>query len=166
MENKTCAICHAKISRDAPILTMGAYGNPRYLCDLCAGELDTATASREVTEIEAAMASLGDKMLSYSPDSQTFEAVEDILASAKERCEKIADGSYDFTLDEVELASDGEPILEDIPEELCESEEDKELDRKEEVKQKQLDKFFNYVNIGLGIGIVITLGYIVYKLFF
>jgi hypothetical protein len=145
---------------------MGAYGNPRYLCDECSGELDSAIASHEVSEIEAAMASLGDKMLKYSPDSQTFEAVENILSSAKDRCAKIADGSYDFALDEVELASDGEPILEDIPEELCESEEDKELDRQEEVKQKQLDKFFNYVNIGLGIGIVITFGYIIYKLFF
>ncbi len=145
---------------------MGAYGNPRYLCDACARELDLATASREVAEIEAAMASLGDKMLKNTPDSASFEAVEDILSAAKDRCEKIADGSYDFTLDDSEIASDGEPILEDIPEELCESEEDRELDRQETEKQKQIDRFFDYVNVGLGIGIVLTLGYIIYKLFF
>ncbi len=154
-----CSICNAKIdTEDAPILTMGAYGTPRYLCEKCAADLDTATLSRDTDEISAAMERIGNKMADSDPDKQTYTTVTALMTSARDRAKKINAGEYDFSLDEV---SDSEDEFDEIPEELAESEEDKAKDVADEEKQKQFDKFYNYVLIGVGIGMAL---FIIWKI--
>ena len=154
-----CSICNAKIdTEDAPILTMGAYGTPRYLCEECAADLDTATLSRDTDEISAAMERIGNKMADSDPDKQTYTTVTALMTSARDRAKKINAGEYDFSLDEV---SDSEDEFDEIPEELAESEEDKAKDVADEEKQKKFDEFYNYVLIGVGIG---TALFIIWKI--
>ena len=154
-----CSICNAKIDTEgAAILTMGAYGNPRYLCEECAKDLDTATLSRETDEIAEAMERIGSKMADSDPDKQTYNTVTALMANALDRAKKIKDGEYDFSLDEV---SESEDEMDELPEELAESEEDKEKDLADAEKQKQFDKFYNYVLIGVGIGMA---AFIIWKI--
>ena len=68
---------------------------------------------------------------------------------AAARANLIREGSYDFALDERE-----EETLEEIPEELLESEEDKALDEAEEEKLKKIDKVLSWVWAALIVGIV------------
>ena len=49
MEN--CCICNKNIDReDAPVLSMGGAGIPRYLCEECEALLDAATLSKSYEE--------------------------------------------------------------------------------------------------------------------
>lgn len=148
-----CAICNAEINtEESAILTMGAYGNPRYLCEECSLDMDTATLGKEITEIYAAMERISKKMTSSDPDKQTYTTVTGLMAIAHDRAQKIKEGEYDFSLDESQESEDG---FDEIPEELAESEEDKEKDRIDEEKQKQFDKFYNYALAGVCIAFVI-----------
>lgn len=153
---KQCAICDRIIEKeDAPILTVGGYGVPRYLCDGCAADIDTATLSHEPSECADAIAKISDRLASFDPDSVTYKNVCAILDSAKERAKLISEGEYDFSLDE----SDDE--LDDVPEELRETEEDRALDAKDEEKEEKVNKFFNWVYIGAGIGLA---AFVIWKL--
>lgn len=152
---KQCAICDAKIDReDAPILTVGGYGIPRYLCDICASELDTATTSRDAAECADAIGRIGEKMANFDPDGATYKNVCAILDSAKERASLIAEGKYDFSLDEKDADAD-----EDIPEELQESEEDRALDAKDEERQRKENEIFKWIYIGMAIGAVVFIAW-------
>ncbi len=149
-----CCMCDKNIERDdAPVLAMGAAGNPRLLCDDCAALLDTATLGRNVEEIKPAILKISELMANNDPDELTFSVVSQLMLSAAERAKAIKEGSYDFSLDE---KSEGEGF-EEIPEELLETEEDREQDRLEEEKSKKFDKFYDYALIGAGIvlGIII-----------
>ncbi len=153
-----CCICDRNIERDdAPVLAMGAAGNPRLLCEDCATLLDTATLGRNIEEIKPAIAKLSQLMANNDPDELTFSVVSELMLSAADRAKAIKEGSYDFSLDE-EKGSEG---LDEIPEELLETEEDKEQDRLEEEKNKKFDKFYNYVLIGACIGVGL---FIIWKL--
>lgn len=153
-----CCICERHIEReDAPILTLGGAGYARLLCDECDGELQTATLGRDVEQIKSAINSLGGKMASTEPDHVTYQLVTSILMKATQRGMAIKDGTYDFALDEAEE----EEGLEEIPEELRESEEDIELDRRDEEKMKKFDKVYNWMLIGAGIAF---LGILIYRL--
>lgn len=154
-----CTICQSsELHADSPILVMGAYGVPKYLCDTCSADLDAATGERDFSLIEAAMERVGKRLADGKADKQTVEVVASVLERAGKRARAIKNGSYDFSLDECE-ACDGE--LSEIPEELLESEEDKELDRRDEEKQRQFDEFFKWVAIGAFIGIA---GFIIYQI--
>ncbi len=156
-EISKCSICNAVIESEEPaILTMGGFGYPRYICDECSCDLDEASLGREEPKIAAAMDRIGKKMLVSDPDHQTYVTVTGLMAIAHERALKIREGTYDFSLDEAD-----EGGFDEIPEELAETEEDKEKDRIDEEKAKAFDKFFNYVLIGVGIGFV---GFIIWKL--
>ena len=145
-----CSICNSEINCDEPaILTMGAYGNPRYICEECSQDLDTVTLGKDVSDISSAMERIGKKMAASDPDKQTYTTVTGLMAIAHDRAQKIKSGEYDFSLDESLEEEDG---FDEIPEELAESEEDKEKDRIDEEKQKRFDKFYNYALIGVGIG--------------
>ncbi len=147
-----CCMCDRNIERDdAPILSMGAAGNPRYLCDDCAALLDTATMGRDFDEIKSAVEQIGNIMADNDPDGVTYSVVSEMMIDASERAKEIKEGTYDFSLDEVE----GE-CLEEIPEDMQESEEDIEKDKEDEEKLKKFDKFYNGVLIGLGIGTAIV----------
>ena len=156
---KKCCICERIIeNEDAPLLTMGAVGTPKLICDSCAELLDTATLGREYEAIEAAMDEIGKRMADGNPDRTTYGNVSVIMARAAGRAKLIKNGEYDFALDE--QPTDDEDIPDEIPEELMETEEDRELDRKDEEKLKQFDKIYNWMLIGAGIALV---GVIVWK---
>ena len=112
-----CSICDVAVDKErAPILSMGAYGNPKYLCEECAAELDKIMQETDFNVISEAMDHLGKKMGDRDPDGQTFEAVSRIMAKAAIRAKAIKEGTYDFSLDEKQ----NEESFEEIPEELLE----------------------------------------------
>ena len=139
---KQCCMCDKNIEReDAPVLSMGAAGNPRWLCEECEALLDTATLSRDYVEISGAIEKVSEIMSGGNPDGVTFTVVGQLMYSASQRAKAIKEGSYDFSLDDEPKDEGG---IDEIPEELLESEEDKEKDKIEEEKMKKFDKFYNY----------------------
>lgn len=147
-----CAICRREVDGEsAPILEMSGYGYTRVLCDECSAELDTATLGTDTEKIAEAMDSIGKKMTATDADPHTFETVDGILQSAMERAKAIKAGEYDFSLDEENNPED----FEEIPEELRESEEDIALDKAEEEKAEKVNRFLDYVSLGVIVGIVI-----------
>ena len=143
---KTCTVCKRTLEgEDAPILVMGAYGAPKYLCPDCAADLDTATLGKDYDEIGAAMERLGARMSETDPDKLTFDTMNDILTSAAERAKAIAAGEYDFSLDE-QAPEEG---FDELPPELLETEEDRALDERDAVLLAKFDKWFNWVAIGV-----------------
>ena len=79
-----------------------------------------------------------------------LETVTEIFSAAGERARKIKEGTYDFSEDEKE--EDG---LLDVPEELCETEEDKALDVKEQKNAKLIDKIFNWIYLAVFLGVAV-----------
>ena len=139
----SCAICKREIDMEtAPIIAMGGFGHPRCICDGCAEKLDIMNTSLDTEEIKAAMKYVADTMASNTDDDMVaHNAVKVILVEAGARVEKITNGTYTEESNEEELL--------DVPEELEETEEDRELDRQEEIKNKKLDSIFNWISIGI-----------------
>ncbi len=166
---KLCSICKKTVdSETASILTVGGYGNAKYLCEDCAAELDCATAAREYDAVKAAMDSIGEKMAKNNiEDELVIATVGELFIGAKRRAKEIKNGTYDFSLDEAPTESTAEEQGTeeefDIPEELRETEEDKELDAKEKKKNAFFDKIFNWVSLALLLG---GLAVVVYLVFF
>ena len=153
-----CSICNAAVdSENAPVLTMGGAGYARYLCDECAADLDTATLSPEVAEISDAIQRISKKMTDSTPDRLTFTTVTELFSAAMKRAKLIKSGEYDFSLD----TQQDDNAFDELPEELAESEEDKEKDRIDEEKGKKFDKVFNVLIIAVA---AIALGVIVYRI--
>ncbi len=172
---KECSVCGAVIeNEDAPVVAMGGRGSPRLLCAQCSELFDRATLSRSFDDIAAAMDEIGKKMADSNPDKVTYDAVNEILTSAAKRAKKIQSGEYDFSADEkfeeheTVLLDDGEELeaFDEIPEELAETEEDKELDRMEAEKAEKLDKFMGWVNLGFVMGIATALIWVLIDKFF
>ena len=136
---KKCSLCAKRLEKEEPeILTVGSYGVARYLCDDCAALLDKMTLSTEVSDIKEAYDAVVEKMLDGPLiDESANETLQNMLVSAKERAEAIKAGTYDFSLD---TPTDE---MDEIPEELLESEEDIELDRKRDERAAKLDKVLN-----------------------
>ncbi len=156
---KLCSVCNKKVdSETAAILTIGGFGNPKYICEECDGDFAEATGASNIEAIKAAMDRISKKMtLADQTDKLTLSAVGEIMEEASERAKKIQEGTYDFSA-EKNGDSDGE---QDIPEELRETEEDKELDRKEAERNKKIDKIINWVSAIVLLGV---LGYAIYRL--
>ncbi len=154
---KTCSVCHSKTdAENLAVLTMTALAAPRYLCPECEDDFDKATLSKSPEEISVAIDRIGKKMVAANNDDELIlKTVTEILEEASERAELIKNGEYDFSNDE---ASDGDG---EIPPELVESEEDKELDRKEEESRKKVNKVIDIVTAVLFFGV---LGFIIYKI--
>lgn len=139
-----CALCGSEITNEnAPVLTMGGYGVPRYLCDNCAEQIEVATTAKSTEAIAAAVKALGQKLSMSDHDNATNEAMTEILDAAMKRGKAIKDGTYDFSLD----GEEPEEVLEDIPEELLETEEDKKLDKEEEEKAERANNIFTWISI-------------------
>lgn len=156
---KRCTVCDREITAEEPkILAMGAYGTPKYLCDHCSEDIETITLGRDFDNIAEAMDRLGKKMADANPDKSTFNTVNSIMESSAKRAKLIKEGSYDFSLDEIEEDTEG---FDEVPEELQETEEDRELDREDEEKLKQFDKFYNWILTGAIIGAV---GFIIWRI--
>ena len=164
---KLCCICKKSVdSETAAILTVGGYGNAKYLCDDCAKDLDISISAVKYDVIKSAMNSIGAKMAENNIDDELVIAtVGELFIGAKKRARAIKAGEYDFSLD---VENDVEPIADggekyDIPEELQETEEDKSLDAKDEKKAAFFDKIFNWISLGI---LVAALGAVVYLVFF
>ena len=159
MSTKNCCTCLARINNeDAPVLTMGAYGTPKLLCDDCAELVETANYGKDYDSIVEAMDRLTEKMsLSNVDDRVTVATVTEMLAASAERAQKIKEGTYDFALDE-ERENEG---IDDIPEELQETEEDRLLDEKDAEANAKFDKILNWMWIGFGIA---AAGLIIWKI--
>ena len=144
--SKICCTCLIRFENDdAPVLTMGAYGTPKYLCPECADLVEKVTRSREYDEIAEAMNAITDRMSKANVDDRvTVETMTELLKDSAERAQKIKLGEYDFSLDE-ETEEDSEESFEDIPEELLETEEDRLLDEEEAEKLKKFDKVLNWL---------------------
>lgn len=145
---KVCSICGKPIENEnAPILTISGFGNARYLCDECSDEMDVAMTSRDVEEIEAAVSVLGEKM-EKCHDEQATATLFSFINVACERLAKIKEGTYDFAIDERMKEIADEEGMDEIPEELQETEEDKALDAEDAKKQEKFDKIMNWLTIG------------------
>lgn len=139
---------------------MGVFGTPKYLCAECESEFDLATNSRDPEEIGKAMQAIGDKMAERdSIGKVVYEAVNEIFDSARERAEKIKDGTYDFSLDDSDSAV--VEAAEEVPEELRESEEDKEIDKREKEKEKKVGKIMDWITASI---LALAVGFAVYKI--
>ena len=155
--NNWC-ICERNVEReDAPILAMGGAGYARVLCEECDRELQVATRGHDVDEIKAAINSLSTKMANSEPDAVTYRMMNEILVTATQRAMEIKDGTYDFARDDEE---DNEGF-DEIPEELLESEEDIELDKKDEEKAKKFDKVYSII---LTISLIALGGMIIWRI--
>ena len=153
-----CCICERDVEReDAPILAMGGAGYARVLCEECDRELQVATRGHDVDEIKAAINSLTTKLANGEPDTVTYRMMNEILVTATQRAMEIKDGTYDFARDDEE---DNEGF-DEIPEELLESEEDIELDKKDEEKAKKFDKVYSII---LTISLIALGGMIVWRI--
>ena len=150
---RQCAVCNAPVTEETPaILTMGGFGHPRYLCAACAARFDTVTEGREPDAIEEAMNRItADLAATGTEDEAAFETVKEILDTAAVRLAKIKEGTYDFSEDTE--TEEGE--LDEIPEELLESEEDRALDEAEEEKNKKFDSVLNWIWLGVAVVAVV-----------
>nr|MBQ8890386.1 hypothetical protein [Clostridia bacterium] len=159
MARKSCSICLSPITNEeAPVLTMGAYGTPKLLCDECAAEIENMTRGTDYDSIVASMDEISHRMSESNVDDRvTMTAVTEMLVDSAKRAQAIREGTYDFSLDELE-EEDYE-----IPEDMKETEEDRLLDEKERESNQRLDKFMNWVWLGVLIGVV---GFLVWWLFF
>ena len=156
---RICCTCLARIENDdAPVLTMGAYGTPKCLCDECAELVDRMTLGKDYDDITDAMRTITEKMSSSNvDDTVTVHTMTALLAESAKRAQKIKEGTYDFALDE-ESENEG---FDEIPEELRETEEDRLLDEKEAEANAKFDKFMNWAWIGVGIA---AAAFVIWKL--
>lgn len=156
---KICCTCLSRIENDdAPVLTMGAYGTPKLLCPECAELVEVSSFGRDYELIMEAMDKLTERMSSANIDDRfTVAAVTELLAANADRAQKIKADIYDFALDE-EKQNEG---LDELPEELQETEEDRLLDEQEAESNAKFDKVMNWAWIGVGIAAV---GFIIWKL--
>ena len=146
MKEGNCSVCLAALDTEsADILTMGAYGTPKCLCDECSSLMKSATLGRCYEEITGAMDEIGRRMSAANVDDRRVVAtVAGIFDASKKRAELIREGKYDFSLDsdEEDTNQGGE-----LPEELLETEEDRALDARDEEKRKKWDKILNIASI-------------------
>lgn len=156
MEQK-CSICKKGIfaENDTPVLTVGGFGNVKYLCEECDSELSTATSGKDVEKINAALDNIGKKLSAANNDDRlVLSTLKEIMKEAGERAEKIKSGEYDFSEEEAEEE------VEEIPEELLESEEDRERDRVESERNKKLDKIMNWIYLAV---VLAAVGFLIYR---
>jgi hypothetical protein len=120
----------------------------------CAEDIDLITSDNDPEVIEASMSKLTGKLSSSSvEDRLVVETVTAIFSEAGERAKKIKEGTYDFSKDEAQEEID------DIPEQLLETEEDRALDEEEEKQRKKLDGIMNWISLA---AVVIAVGLAVF----
>ena len=161
-----CCICFSKIeSPNAPILTIGKLGNPRCLCSECEELFDAATLGKTYEEVTEACREIGDTMTRCNADDETvFTEVNNIITNAIARAESIKDGTYDFSLDEefIESINSAEQ-KEELPEQLQESAEDIELDKKDARIGKIIDTVTSWI---AGLALVGAVAFFILKFVF
>ncbi len=156
----TCSLCTANITaEEPPILTVGAYGTPKYLCEACASAIDDMTTSHELDKIAAAFDRIGTAIEQNTASEGTVNRViTEIMEKSRTRAERIKAGTYDFAEDEVE-----DEIPDELPEELLETPEDKADEEARAALERKIDKF---TNIGFAVGIIAALIFVLVKFVF
>ena len=154
---KLCSCCNAPVdSENAAILTLGGFGNAKYLCNVCDGYMNSATRGREVAEINGAIDSLTSRMRGAGiDDTFVLKTVESVMKEARARRDSIERGDYDFSSEE-----ESDEAEEQIPEELLETEEDRLADERELQEAKKWDKVITVVSAVLFSAVVI---YFIYR---
>ena len=157
-----CAICLRGVDEEnASILTMSGAGIPRYLCEECEADVATVTESLDNQAITDATKSILSKITENNIDDPvTMRTITEILGDGAKRATAIEDGTYS---EESEADGEDEEILDEIPEDLLETDEDRALDEAEEEKYKKIDKVLSWV---WGITIVGIVALMIWWLFF
>lgn len=152
-----CSVCQKDFDLETPsVLTMGRSMTPRYICPECEALMDEAIRATSATASREAIAKLGEILAtSDSDDTPVILAVTSHLEEAKQRADAIEAGTYDFSLDERETEEF------ELTEDMLETEEDRELDRREEEQEKKLNNFLNWAWLVVGVGLV---AYIVFMI--
>ncbi len=159
MKQKICCVCRKKIESEEPaILTMTALATPKFLCSECEESFDKATLAKTAEEIDEGISKIAESMEGASNDDPlVLKTVTEILENAAERKALISDGIYDFSNDEIAQSE----MEDEVPEELKETEEDRELDKKDAAFQKKFDKIINYVML---LCFIAFLAFVIYRL--
>ena len=162
--DSVCSICRKKIDSDtSAILAMGGFGTPRYMCCECEEDFNEMMFAKDSETISLAMERVGRKMIkSDSSDKVVFNTVEEIMNEARGRREKIEAGTYDFSEDDTLSAES----LDSVPEELLESDEDLEDERRRAEKNAKLEKITNWVCFAVLLGVIVFLIYRVVSMYF
>ena len=161
MTEARCCICKSQIDADtAPILVMGGAGTPRCLCEECDSAIVRATKGTDPELITEACGELGERLKNgESNDMRVIKTVGDLILEARDRRDRIAEGTYDFALDDE--PADGDDF--DITEDLEETEEDRALDEREAKVNKIVDTVTTWV---MGLAIVAAAVFLVIKFVF
>lgn len=139
MSRRNCCICLTPVTDDSPILTMGAYGTPKCLCDDCAAHIENMTRGTDYDSIVESMDAITAKMSKSNVDDKvTVTTVTEMLVDSAKRAQAIRNGTYDFSLD-----ADEEDY--EIPEDMRETEEDRVLDEAERKSNEKFDRIMNWV---------------------
>ena len=148
-KKKRCALCYSLVEgEDLPVLAIGAYGAPRYLCPDCEKLVEIASFGTDYDSIVASLDGIGNLLTAKNiDDSTTLNTVLPLLEESAKRAEKIKKGEWDFTLDE-----EAHTEAYEIPEELLEAEEDRLLDEKEACVSKKIDKVMNWIYLAMLVG--------------
>lgn len=160
MKEKYCSLCLSPIvAEDAPILTISGAGVARCLCAECAEDIETASGAKEYDRIAEAMDRLAASISKNNiDDSVTLATMDDILKHAAARATLIKAGKYDFSKDD---EPEGE-VLEELPEDMLESDEDKALDERDVERANKLDRVLNWVWAAV---LACTVGFLIWWFF-
>ena len=160
MENERCSLCLDVVDEErADILTMGAYGTPKYVCPECARKIEEVTSGVDYESIVNALDELNSTVLKSNIDNHTvLECITQILSDGAERAKKIKDGTFDFEAENEECEEEEFDITED----LQESEEDKLLDEQDAIVQKKFDKITSVICAAV---LALTLAYLIWYFF-
>lgn len=155
MEIRHCTVCRREVDKDtAPILVMGGFANPRLLCEDCSVSVELITSSVDPEKIEEAMGRISKKLSENGVDDElTVETITEMFTDAGERVKKIRSGEY-----VPENEAEAENVLDDIPDELLETEEDRLLDERDEEQGRLFDKIFTWVAI---VAFAVVIGYFI-----
>ena len=150
-----CALCKKETdSENAAVLAFTSYATPKYLCEECENDIEKATRSMNIDEIESSIERVAEKLKQSDTDDRlVIQTVSDILNDSKDRLELIKSGDYTEEADEDEFF--------EVPQELLESEEDKQLAKEQEEKDKTFDKYYN---IGMIIAFAAFGAYLIYRI--
>lgn len=109
--------------------------------------MDIANLGRDYDEIINAIDILGKKATSFAfDDDVTMDVMRAFIMRAAKRAADIKAGNYNFDVEDAPVEEEG---FDEIPEELRETEEDAELDRRDAENAKKFDKFLNVLWIGV-----------------
>ncbi len=175
-----CCICQSLIEeKDPPILTHGAFGHPRCLCHGCETILDTVIQGKTAEDVRGALRTLSDLRIENEDyDGSTAAILTQITTDAIARADAMDAGTYvpEETADD---DSDGDPtagatadvadtpeMMYDIPEELRETEEDRELDRRDAELEAKQEKFDRVARIAFLVVLGCAMAYTLYRLLF